>query len=220
VEHLSVTKTDAGFHIEGFPDAVKVIRMDGPQSKRLADFALHKADLEFAAECLEEINHVSDKSRVLQQALWRAAIIHYMKCFGDSGARFQLSAKKIYKGNALALTAFNYFKDLRNKHFVHDENSYAQSIPGAVLNRRDKPYKIEKIVCFSAIAETLGQDNYSNLYLLIQTTKTWVEGEFDALCQALTKELEAKSYDDLYSLEAITYKAAAIDEINKNRDAP
>jgi hypothetical protein len=220
LEHFPVTKTDSGFLIEGFPEAVKVVRIDGRQSKRLADLALHRADLEFAAECLKTINLVSDKPGVLRQALWRAAIIHYMKCFGHSGARFQLSAERIYKGNTPALVAFSYFKELRDRHFVHDENSHAQSVPGAILNRRDKPYKIEKIVCFSVMAETLGQDNYNNLHLLVQTAQTWVVNEFDALCQTLTKELEAKSYDELDSREPITYKAPTIDEIGKNRNAP
>ena len=95
MENLSITKTASELHVEGFPEAVKVIRIDGPQSKRLSDLTLHTVDLEFAAECLETINLVADKPPVLEQALWRAAIIHYMKCFGDSRARFQLSAKQI-----------------------------------------------------------------------------------------------------------------------------
>ena len=198
VERFSVTKTDSGFRIEGFPDAVKVIRISGPEGKRLSDLALHRADLEFAAQCLEAINHVPDEPSVLRQALWRAAIIHFIKCFGSS-SRFQLSAKKIYRGNSMALSAFSYFDNLRNKHVVHDENAYAQGIPGAILNRSDKPYKIEKIVCFSAIAETLNQDNYGNLHLLTQAAIAWVAKDFDRLCEAQTKELEVKSYEDLYS---------------------
>ena len=219
VERFSVTKTDSGFSIEGFPEAVKVIRIRGPEGKRLSDLALHRADLEFAAECLEAINHVPDEPSVLRQALWRAAIIHFMKCFGSS-LRFQLSAKKIYEGNSMALNAFSYFENLRNKHVVHDENAYAQSIPGAILNRSDKPYKIEKIVCFSAIAETLSQDNYGNLHLLSQTAIAWVAKQFDRLCEAQTKDLEAKSYEDLHSQEAVTYTAPTLDQISKKRNAP
>lgn len=79
-----------------------------------------------------------------------------MKCFGDAGARFQLDAARVYRGRpADALTAFTYFKDLRNKHMVHDESSYAQSVPGAVLNDGSQPHKVEKIVCLSMIGHTL-----------------------------------------------------------------
>ena len=220
MEQFSITKTETGFQIEGFPDAAKVIQIEGPKTKRLADLSLHKSDLELAFECLETINQVSDKPWVLRQALWRSAIIHYIKCFGDNEARFPLNLKKIYKGNAGALTAFDYFKDLRNKHVAHDDNSYAQSIPCAILNKPDKSYKIKKILCFSAIGETLEQGNWKNLHLLIQTARKWVVVEFDKLCETITKELEAKPYEDLNNLEPVTYTVPKIDDLKKNRNAP
>ena len=220
MEQFSITKTETGFQIEGFPDAAKVIQIEGPKTKRLADLSLHKSDLEFAFECLETINQVSDKPWVLRQALWRSAIIHYIKCFGDNEARFLLNSKKTYKGNAGALTAFDYFKDLRNKHVAHDDNSYAQSIPCAILNKPDKSYKIKKILCFSAIGETLEQGNWKNLHLLIQTARKWVVVEFDKLCETITKELEAKPYEDLNNLEPVTYTVPKIDDLKKNRNAP
>jgi hypothetical protein len=220
MEHFSVNKTDSGYYIEGFPEALKVFTIEGAQSKRLADLALHKTDLDFAGECLETINQVSNKPSVLRKALWQAAIISYIKCFGNSQARSQLSAENIYQGNKPALIAFNYFKNLRNKHFVHDENSYAQSIPGAILNRREKLCKIEKIVCLSVKAETLSQVNYQNLHLLIQTTRVFVVSKFDMLCETLTKELEAHSYDNLLNRKAIIYRAPTICEIEFKRNTP
>jgi hypothetical protein len=47
MEQFELSKADGGLQIEGFPDAVKVIRLDGPRAKRLADLALHRADLDF-----------------------------------------------------------------------------------------------------------------------------------------------------------------------------
>jgi len=140
MEHFEISQQESGLHIEGCPDAVKVIAVEGWRSKRLADLALHKDDLEFADSCLDAINVSPEEPFVIREALWRSAIVHFMKCFGDSGARFQLSSVKILNGELPEVSmAFEYFKDLRNKHFVHDENSYAQSLPGAILNRqRDK----------------------------------------------------------------------------------
>ncbi len=218
MEQFSVTKTEAGFQIEGFPNAAKVIHLKGPKAKRLADLSLHINDLNFAMECLETINQVPDKPLVLKKALWRAGIIHYMKCFGDNKARSRLNPKTIYKGNSDALTAFNYFKNLRNKHYVHDENSFTQSIPGAILNKRDKPHKIEKIVCFNATGLTLNQVNYSNLHQLIQEVKQWAEKEYDNLCDIFTKELESRSYEELDSLESMTYTAPKLEEIKEKRN--
>lgn len=217
MENFQISKSDGGIHIEGFPDALKVIQIDGPRSKRLADLALHKEDIEFAIECLEAINQVPDKSWVIKQSLWRAAVIHFIKCFGISESRFQLDANKIYRGNISALDAFSFFKNLRDKHFIHDENSYAQCISGAILNNGKKAFKIEKIVCFSAIAETLEQENYSNLHLLLQTARDWVIREFDTLCEALTKEMEALPYQDLIVRKSINYQVPKVEEVDRPR---
>ena len=154
MESHPISQRESGLHIEGFPDAVKVLAIKGPRAKRLSDLALHRADLDFAEECLDAINVTPEEPRVLREALWRSAILHFLKCFGDAGARFQLSAERILKGTPPeAAMAFDYFKGLRNKHIVHDENSCSQSIPGAILNNGNKAYKIEKIICFSAKAE-------------------------------------------------------------------
>jgi hypothetical protein len=174
MEYFTMKQTTNGLHVEGFPDAEKLIKIKGKEARRLADLALHKADLDFAHQSLEGLNLVPSELWVLRQALWRSAIIHYIKCFGSSEARFQLSAAKIYNGNKLALDAFAYFKDIRRKHIVHDENSYSQSIPSAVLNKKESYHKIEKIICLSIIADTLDKDSYSNFSLLISDATKWV----------------------------------------------
>lgn len=220
MEHIAISQQESDFHIEGFPDAVKVIGIKGTHSKRLADLALHKADLEFADSCLDAINLSPAEPFIIREALWRSAIVHFMKCFGDSKARSQLSSAKILKREPPeASMAFEYFKHLRNKHFVHDENSYSQSLPGAILNNGTKSYKIEKIVCFAAITGTLAQENYGNLKLLIQKSHSWVTTEFDQLCNMLTAELERESYENLLKKGSLTFRVPANDEIHKNRNA-
>jgi hypothetical protein len=220
MEHLKISQRESSWLIEGFPDAVKVIRIKGPRAKRLSDLALHKGDLDFAENCLDAMSLAPEEPYVIREALWRSSIVHFLKCFGDAGARFQLSAPKILKGEPPeALEAFSYFKELRNKHLVHDENSYAQSIPGAILNKGDKDYKIEKIMCFSAIAGTQAQENYGNLKLLIQKARAWVTDEFDRLCGTLTKELEKEPYEKLYANESLKYRVPTIDELSDRRDS-
>ncbi len=218
MEYFNLAKTKDGFHVEDFPNAVKVIQINRPQSKKLADLFLHRNDLEFSLKSLEEINCVPDQSNFLRQALWRSAIVHYLKCFGDNKARFNLDSKKIYrKEEPIAIENFEYFRNLRNKHVVHDENSYSQSIPGAILNKQNHPYKIEKIVCFAITVETLTQENYSNLHMLIKVALTWIVSEFDGLCEILTKELESKSYETLIQMPNMKPRTPTIDEVKNNR---
>jgi hypothetical protein len=209
-----------GFHIEGFPDAIKVIKVTGPQAQRLSDLALHRSDLDFADECLNSINAMSGhpSSEFLQQALWRTAIIHFAKCFGQSSSRGQLNYDNIYKGEPpAARAAFDFFKALRDKHVAHDENALAQSLPGALLNKGDKPYKIEKIVTLSVVVRSLDQEAYSNLKLLIEKARCSIEGQYSKLCEQLTEQLEAEDYSNLLAREELAYTAPTIDEINRPR---
>lgn len=218
MENFEISQRGAGLHIEGFPDAVKVVRIDSPDAVRLSDLALHKKDLEFADSCLEAINIVSEEPHVLREALWRSAIVHFLKCFGNSNARFRLKTAEVLRGEpSEAMEAFKYFLSLRDKHLVHDDNSYAQSIPGAVLNDGCKDYKIEKIVCFSAASVTLEQGSYGNLKLLIGRALFWVIQEFDQLCESLTDELEKETYAELMARADMTYKVPTLDELHKSR---
>jgi hypothetical protein len=217
MESFSITKNGEGFHIEGFTDAIKVLRIIGPKSQRLADLALHKADLDFSLGSLEAINQLPEEPIILRQALWRSAIVHFVKCFGRSESRFSLDPKKVYRGDAEAFEPFEYFDSLRNKHLVHDENSYAQCLPGAVLNKKGMGQKIAKIVCLSVIADTLNQENYSNLHLLASRALEWVVAQFDELCNLLTSELEPKSHEELFAMEGITYTVPGADDVYKAR---
>ena len=207
--------TDGCFNIEGFPDGVKVIAINGPKAKRLADLSLHKSDLEFSYECLQAINLAPEEPYVFREALWRSALVHFCKCFG-SDTRAQLNQKKIYKGEPEAVfTVFSYFKNLRDKHFIHDENAYSQSIPGAILNNGNKAYKIEKILCFSAHCVTLDQSHYSNLMLLVQKAQFWVDTEFDLLANTLTTDLEKEGYETLLAQKSVNYQVPTTDDISR-----
>jgi hypothetical protein len=212
MEFYSTSESEHGLQIDGIPDGSKVIAINGYKAHRLSDLALHQQDLRFSLEALDTLNQAPNDSPFIQEALWRTAIIHFIKCFGE-GARFQLSAPKIYKGKPPeAIEAFTYFKALRNKHVAHDESAYAQSVPGAVLNDGSKPYRVEKIVCFSARAATLVQGNFANLRLLVSDALSWVNAEFDKLCNELTTELEALSDDELATKGPLQYRVPTVDE--------
>lgn len=219
MDHFDITPTEHEWHLEGFPNAVKIIRITGAKSRRLADLVLHRADLDFSLECLEAINHQPDEAYLARQALWRSAIVHFVKCFGQSASRFSLDAKKVYKDEVGAHEPFTYFISLRNKHLVHDENSYAQCLPGAVLNKEGLDCKVAKIVCIGVIGETLCQNNYNNLHLLSTRARQWVEAQFDELCALITAELEAKSYNDLLAEDGISYTPPGASDMHTRRPA-
>lgn len=217
MELFPLRETDTGLHIEGVPDAVKVVRIDGANAQRLADMSLHQSDLKFALECLEAINTVPDEPNTLRRALWHSAIIHYIKCFRQ-GIRVLLNETVIYQGNALALEAFQFFLNLRNKHIAHDVNAYMQSLPTAALNNGTKPYKIEKIICATMTGVTLDQNSYNNLHSLVSDALKYVTAEFDVLCGILTSELEQESYESLSNRMALTVSIPPLSALKKRRD--
>jgi len=205
MENYTISFKDNQFHLEGFPDAVKFIALHGTDAERLADLNLNKVDLDFSSECLTQLNDPAGNPEIVRKALWRSAIIHYIKCFA-TGVRFKLDYEIIYKGEpSAALEFFKYFDSLRDKHISHDVNAYLQSLPGAVLNPLTKPQKIEKVVCANFLVVTLDQINFSNFNLLIQKARTWVVAEFDSLCEKITKELEVYSYEELLKRDPVTY---------------
>jgi len=205
MENLKLSKTASGVHVDGYPKAEKVIRITGKLAERLADMHLHLEDLEFANACLDEINQAPQDSRVVRQALWRSAIVHYAKCFGRSAARKCLTVGPVYRGLDKAPEAFNYFIDLRRKHVVHDENAYARAIPGAIVNPIGSARKIERVTCFALIAETLDQSHYGTLKLLIQTAIEYVKRQIDELPDRILSDLEQLPHETLLAMEALSF---------------
>ena len=220
MERVVVTHGPSGFAIEGFPDAVKALKLTGPVAKRLSEVWLHKNDLDFAADALQEINTLPLEFRVKRESLWRSAVIHYVKCFGTSKSRFQLSAAKIFRGDATAQTVHRFVVDLRDKHIVHDENPFATCVPTALINSGEKPFKIEKIVCVAGYVQTLNEANWSNLKLLVERVHAWVEREFDAICDRVCQDLEKQSHEELLSREAAEIRVPCNADVGSTRNAP
>jgi hypothetical protein len=169
LEFFPITQSEAELHVDGFDDAAKLIRLVGLTAGRLSHLCLHRNDLAFAEECLVAINQVSETPHVLRAALWSSAVVHYTKCFKPSNSRDLLKAAQVYASEPPeAVESARFFIALRDKHIVHDDNPFAQSIPCAALNTVDSPRKIEKVLCLTAQRVTLEQPTYSNLKLLIE----------------------------------------------------
>jgi hypothetical protein len=95
-------------------------------------------------------------------------------------------------------------KNLRDKHLVHDENSWTQCETGAIVGGPDAQDKIVKVVSLAMQAKTLDQANYSNLHLLLTTARDWVRAEYDRIATDLSRQLEAKPYDELVDSPGMT----------------
>jgi hypothetical protein len=212
------SKSPGNVQVEGIPDAIRLIKVDGPKARRLADLALHRSDLKFAKDCLEAINRVPVEDDRTREALWRCAILHYFKCFGVSAQRFNLDAARIYRDRPpAAMMNFEFFKGMRNKHFSHDENAYMECSIGAAINDGTKSYKVEQVTPLVATYSVLGQESFSNLMLLIDNAERWVATQFDECVALIKSELENLPYEELVARPGPELRVPTVEDAGKPR---
>lgn len=120
VDWYSVATDGTDWH-----DALQQVKVAGHTAKRVADLGLHRSDMDFCARILREygprlVGEYDDLSR----ALWIAVLTKFISCFRSSEARGLLKESQVYGSSPKALQAFDWTLILRNKHIVHDVNSY------------------------------------------------------------------------------------------------
>ena len=72
----------------------------------------------------------------------------------------------------------------------------------------------------SAQASVLGQENYSNLNMLINKDLAWLVEDFDKCCTKITAELEEVSIDELLQINEATYQTPTVEAVGENRSRP
>jgi hypothetical protein len=218
MDKYEVHVTGDQFLIKGLPeDAVKIVSFNellSGQSHHLWSLTAHRLDLTFAKTCLDLINN-SDAD--VQKALWRAAIIYYVKCFAQpkKGGRRPLNHK--FLPAELPREIHRFFASLRNRNLIHDESGWLQTSPGAVIAAPGKNYNIEKIICATAEGETLNPANYGNMYLLVEHAIAYVNSESDKLCDEITAKLEKVPRGKLLDQSEIMYRAPVAEEVHLRR---
>ena len=203
------------FRLEGLPSAAMVVQLDGPEAKWLADHALHRGDLEFAQGCLDRLNAAPDDPPLVQEALWRAAVSSFLKCFDATGVRISIDATALYGAAPSALAAYNHIRNLRRKHIVHDENPWTQCYAVAILNARGANRKVADVRCIAFHGGT--RENAQNLSNLIHVAREWLNTEFDRRHASLLAKLEQEEYDVLASLPQPKYVAPTAADVTRKR---
>jgi hypothetical protein len=120
-------------------DALQQVQLAGKIAKRVADLGLHRFDMAFCERILKEYSHrLVGEYDDLSQALLIAVFTKFISCFRSSKARgCLLKESKVYGSSPTALQAFYWILNLRNKHVVHDVNSYYGAAAFAWLDEQD-----------------------------------------------------------------------------------
>jgi hypothetical protein len=203
-----------------FPDGKKVIHVDTPDGEALADMVLHRSDLKFARDSLDAINHPGITPHI-QESLWRSSITHLYKCFQRHESRKRLLVDDVYAGAPeQARRNFEFFRNVRNKQLVHDENSSTQSFTVAVLNNGSKAHKIEAVRALAMSFQLLGpegQQNYESFYQVVVRVQEWVTREFDKLQAKIHADLEKLSYAELDGMPPVVGHVPTLAEAGRKR---
>lgn len=148
-----------------------------------------------------------------------AALVRFYKCFGSSAARktVRLDSNLLFGSQPDGLNTYKFYKNLRDKHVVHDENSFSQAPIGAALNKREAPYKIERVFNFAVNGELVTQEHFSNLKLLVEIALKWVRAEIERVSQEVTNELELDSYDSLLARDELTISPVDVGKVGTTR---
>ncbi len=147
------------------------------------------------------------------------AIISFVKCFGPNKARTNnLDINDVLAEDTQGKVIYLDFKNLRNKNIAHDENSILQCLPGAIINKKEAPHKIEKIITFNLQGITHDEASIDNLRELIGRSGKYVESRYDKICKELTDELEKMSHEELTKMKQMHYSIPKRDEVAKKRE--
>ena len=218
VKPSRITRLGDGIHIEGYPNAVGVRRINDRDAQQLQALALHRSDLNYCREALTALAGLDRSAQPLfAQALWLSAIARYFKCFGNSRARTQLSRKKVLKDHPGADKVFACFRNLRDKHLIHDEDPYSQSFCGVVLNARDAESPVADIISLTMNPGPVDDDSIGSFSHIVGLALAWVEATHDELHTRLRKMYEDWTYEDLLALPMISYTVPTSDEVGVTR---
>jgi hypothetical protein len=174
-------------------EQMPTVQLSGlPSAQELIDLTSIFQDLGFVVACCDRLLdplESSDRDNVLAQALWSAALVAYVRCFG-SGKRVGLDASFLEQvGLEGEVQAWHrYLRNMRDKHIAHSVNPFETILVGAVLTpsgKRDR--KVEGIAVL-ALKHLTAADQ--GVYQLRQLAKA-LKRKVDERCQAQRGKVQA-----------------------------
>ncbi|MBR5572257.1 MAG: hypothetical protein IKV99_06425 [Oscillospiraceae bacterium] len=192
------------------------IPADDKRKRQFISLYLHKADLEEGISFLLCIS--ADKCVQVNQALFMAALSNMMKCFQATSEVSELAEKKFRKAFPLAAEELEQFKNWRNKHFVHDENSMREATAFlwvAPEGCENSLGGLPSVFWNRAPIDFIEEGR--RLEVLMKVLLNFVLDEFDKLGKNLIEDYGAKSREELLTYETATVSLATTTHPDKER---
>jgi hypothetical protein len=174
-------------------EQMPTVQLSGlPSAQELADLTSIFQDLGFVVECCDRLLdslESSDRDPVLAQALWSAALVAYVRCFG-TGKRLGLDASLVEQvGLEGEVQAWHqYLRNMRDKHVAHSVNPFETVLVGAVLTPSGKRDRKVEGVTVLALKHITSADQ--GVYQLRQLAKALLRKVGES-CKAQTEKVQA-----------------------------
>ncbi|HVK57128.1 MAG TPA: hypothetical protein VM532_19120 [Burkholderiales bacterium] len=179
-------------------------RIDGHLVKQYQAIVLHELDLRFCQSCLCELKSLDyNRQSERAEAYWISCVTRFFKCFGESKARAKLSASKIFKPDAGSTADFEYFRALRNKHIVHDENSFSDVLVAVAVNASEQEPPFVEVFASPIHLFTIEGD-LERLGNLVKKALEWIAERRSQLEEALTATYIQWTRERLLALPDLT----------------
>lgn len=188
--------------------------VDDEIATELKAIALHAVDLKFCQYCLRELPNVDcNKDSDLVETYWVACITKYYKCFGHSKSRTRLQAELVHPDVA----DFRFFKALRDKHIVHDENSFSDAFVVLGYDAIDINSNAIELDAFSIHLFLINETEIDRLKNLVESTVAYVEARRSEIINELISKYKTFDKEELESLPDVVVSSPPMEDVFKKR---
>lgn len=202
-------------HVDGYPDAAQLAVLNTKLGHRLADLRMHQGALgqcEVAMQSYGSLKNQLDPATA--HVLLTGIVATFFSCFGRNEASLTLSANKAFRGQKNAKLAFDFWKDIRNKLFIHNEGGYDALISAVVLGHKSE---VQDILSMQLTADVTDDANIKNLYALIVHARKFVTTEIDSLLPRVFDEARAMTPGQRAALPDAKYTVPTVADASKTR---
>ena len=192
-------------------------QIDDAIAKELKAIALHGVDLAFCRYCVNELRNIDcEKQSERAEAFWIACITRFFKCFGYSKSRSRLLPDEIF-GTSESSDSFEFYRALRNKHIVHDENPFSDAHVVVALDA----VNLDETSVEARFAYTfyiIGGEEIERLQQLVETTLCWVTSKRVELESTLSSNYSQWTRKKLDSLPNLEVSAPSLTDVFETRE--
>ena len=196
-EQVGLLKAEAGLHVDGYPNAKRVVKWDSKKTERLAVLRVHESSLRFCQAAMQEFLKISPELPIASYAALIGIVAKYFSCFGKNLANGPLSPDKVFKGMPEAKECFVYWKKIRDSHFINEEGVLNERVTGIVLGENEEAVDV---VNLSVTASVSDFEHQQLLYNLISHTLAHVIDDSEALRQSILEDAGKLSAEDRKNL--------------------